>query len=91
MKKASANMWWIIIGAVIALVVMLILLTLFTDSSQKISKGLLSCEDKGGICDFTSNECRARDGSISFAFSCPEEQKNTGKVCCFTVEGNERN
>ncbi len=49
-KKASANMWWIIIGAVIALVVMIILMVMFTDQTNTLEGGLSACDSKGGIC-----------------------------------------
>ena len=49
-KKASANMWWIIIGAVIALVVMIVLMVLFTEKSSTLEDGLSACDSKGGIC-----------------------------------------
>ena len=49
-KKASANMWWIIIGAVIALVVMIILMVMFTGKTQPLEQGLSDCEGKGGVC-----------------------------------------
>jgi len=41
-KKASADMWWIIIGAVLALV-----------ASQQFS----NCESKGGVCASSGSEC----------------------------------
>ena len=49
-RKASANMWWIIIGAVIALVVMIVLMVIFTDKTSTLEGGLSSCEGKGGVC-----------------------------------------
>ncbi len=49
-RKASANMWWIIIGAVIALVVMIILMLMFTEKSGGVERGLLNCESKSGQC-----------------------------------------
>ena len=50
MKRGSANMWWIIIGAVIALVVMIILMVMFTTKSTKLEGGLSACDSKGGYC-----------------------------------------
>lgn len=78
MKKASADMWWIIIGAVIALVVLIILLVLFTGKTGKLEVGLLSCEGKAGTCG-TLTECQQKGGSISTAFECPQ-----GQQCCFS-------
>lgn len=98
MKKGSADMWWIIIGAVIALVVLIILMVIFTGKTNILESGLLDCQGKGGSCDFTASECITK-GTVSHAFECsnpaniPEESK---KVCCFGVkkasgEGCEKN
>jgi hypothetical protein len=84
-KKGSANMWWIIIGAVIALVVMIILMVMFTGKSNKLELGLMSCEGKDGICNLNPQECKDTGGTVSYAFECSEEQKG-GKAnarCCF--------
>jgi len=80
-KKADASMWWIIIGAVIALVVLIILLVLFTGKTGKLEGGLLSCDGKGGKCGLVT-ECTANGGTISSAFECP-----TGLQCCFSTLG----
>lgn len=76
-SKASANMWWIIIGAVIALVVMIILLVMFTGRTGGLEKGLSSCEGKGGICA-PENGCPANTFSSS-AFTCPGSDT---QECC---------
>jgi len=79
-KKADANMWWIIIGAVIALVVLVILMLLFTSKTGRLEGGLLDCESKGGKCDFTSDQqCKDAKGTVSSAFDC----KDSTKKCCF--------
>ena len=75
-RKAQGNMWWIIIGAVIALVVMIILLVMFTDKNETLNTGLLDCISKGGKC-ISENECITEEGTISKAFDC-----KLG-VCCF--------
>jgi len=43
-------MWWIIIGAVIALVVLIILMVMFTGKTSLLEQGLISCDSKGGTC-----------------------------------------
>ena len=81
-KKASANMWWIIIGAVIALVVMIILMVMFTGKTQPLEKGLSSCESKGGVCA-KGVSCPTNTFSAS-AFDCPSDLTNpqTKATCC---------
>ncbi|MBT4539432.1 hypothetical protein HOI26_01240 [Candidatus Woesearchaeota archaeon] len=78
MKKGSANMWWIIIGAVIALVVMIILMVMFTGKSGALEGELLKCESKGGTC-MTVDKCDTAKGTISGVFSCTNELEK----CCF--------
>jgi hypothetical protein len=87
MKKASANMWWIIIGAVIALVVMIVLMVMFTRQSGGVEIGLLDCESKGGTCQYsTPQECReVGKGTTNPVFKCsPGYPQNT--PCCFGAE-----
>lgn len=94
-KKAQQNMFWIVIGAVIALVVMIILIVMFTGKTGALEGGLLDCESKGGVCEFSdSAECKKSDnfpksegysgedgGTVASAFQC--SGTNTGNVCCF--------
>lgn len=68
-------MWWIIIGAVIALVVMIILMVMFTGRTGKLETGLSACEGKGGICA-VGIECPANTLKTT-AFEC-----TAGQVCC---------
>ena len=80
MKKGDANIWWIIIGAIIALVVVIVLLVMFTGKTRLLEGGLADCTGKGGIClaegDFIAQGCPTNSLSTS-AFSC-----QTGEVCC---------
>ena len=75
-KKASADMWWIIIGAVIALVVMIILMVMFTGKTRPLEEGLSACESKGGVC--SSLDCPKGTLSSS-SFDCNEGS------CCIGV------
>lgn len=87
-RKADANMWWIIIGAVIALVVLIIMMVIFTGKSGKLEGGLLDCESKGGECIPLGSDCRnlkdGTSGTISSAFDCSASKRGTvNGVCCF--------
>jgi hypothetical protein len=77
MKRGSANMWWIIIGAVIALVVMIILMVMFTGKTQPLEKGLSSCESKGGACATDGTPCPTNTFASS-AFDCEADKS----ICC---------
>ena len=94
-KKAQQNMFWIVIGAVIALVVMIILIVMFTGKTGALETGLLDCESKGGICDYSSEDCKdpknfpssddysgEDGGTVASAFNCPAGT-SSDKVCCF--------
>ena len=89
MKRGSANMWWIIIGAVIALVVMIILMVMFTGKTSKLEGGLLECEGKGGKC-LSEPDCNLGDGTTSKAFDCSKSSTNSAGVCCFGYSETEK-
>ncbi len=72
-------MWWIIIGAVIALIVLIVLLVMFTGKSRAIGSGLSDCEGKSGYCFGASPGCP--QGTLrSSAFDCTSED-----VCCLGI------
>lgn len=74
-RKADANMWWIIIGAVIALVVLVVLMVIFTGRTGNLERGLSECEGKAGFC-IDGGSC-AKNTLKTTAFDCKE-----GYVCC---------
>ena len=78
MKRASAQVWWIIIAAIVALIVMFVLVGIFTGTTKDVRIGLFDCSSKGGEC---LDECI---GSTQKIFKCPGE-----KVCCFEDENEE--
>lgn len=67
-------MWWIIIGAVIALVVLIVLMVIFTTKTGRLEGGLSDCEGKGGVC--AAEVCPSGTLSTS-AFDCKASEK-----CC---------
>ena len=50
MKKGDSNMWWIIIGAVIAIIVLVLMIVWFTGSGEKlfgsVNKNIGGLEDR---------------------------------------------
>ena len=74
-RKGEA-MWWIIIGAVLALIVLIVMVVMFTDKGNNITKGFDSCT---GICTAGgTNEKNCPVGTqSSSAFTC-----QTGGSCC---------
>ena len=77
-KKAQSNTFWIIIGAVIALIVMIVLLLMFTGKTNILEQGLVDCEAKGGTCEFT--DCPK--GMIKQNFFSCKESNYPDNVCC---------
>lgn len=78
-SKGDANMWWIIIGAVIALVVLIVLMVIFTGKTGKLEIGLSDCLGKSGQCVSVSDLCPERTLESS-AFDCPADKK-----CCIGI------
>ena len=78
MKRGSANIWWIIIGAVVALIVLVVLISVFVRGTNPVVKGLSNCEGKGGVCAPTGL-CPQGTTKTS-VFSCSEEG-----TCCLGI------
>ena len=70
-------MWWIIIGAVLAIVVMVILLTFFGRGTETVASGLSECQSKLGQC-VEEGTCQ---GTVTKTFECLE-----GFECCFSIK-----
>ncbi|HLC81894.1 MAG TPA: hypothetical protein VJH68_04515 [Candidatus Nanoarchaeia archaeon] len=75
-KQASADIWWIIIGAVIALVVLIIITVIFTGRTSILNQELGECRSKGGICMPVNDNCPGRTLPTP-TFSCGE----VGRCC----------
>jgi len=89
-KKAQANTFWIIIGAVIALIVMIVLLLMFTGKVNILETGLVDCEAKGGTCVNTlADGCPSTMVKQNF-FSCKESQY-PDNICCVGTAPEEQN
>ena len=77
MKRASANIWWVIIGAAIALVVLVVLIVTFTKATNPVIIGLSDCQNKGGLCSLD----RCPQGTTKTSvFSCSQ-----GATCCLGI------
>lgn len=73
-QRAEADMWWVIVGAVIALIVAGVLIAVFSSRAGPAQQSLASCEQKGGICSV--DEC-PQGTLLSSAFSC-----SGSAICC---------
>ncbi len=79
-SKASSEMWWVIIGAVIALIVLIVLLVLFTGKTRGLEGGLTDCAGKGGVC-VASGDCPSNTLQ-SGTFECSDSVK---PQCCVGI------
>ena len=85
--KGSANMWWIIVAAIISLIVLIVLVSIFTTESRKFNVGISDCTSKLGICVKTSQDCTSKSGTITNTFECSQKDISEGKaLCCLTLE-----
>ena len=72
-KKASGEVWWIIIGAVAAIFVLIIVLTIVKDG---LSRGkddvvfLQSCKNQGGKCE---KNCGGNEEGFYRSGGCPDD------------------
>ena len=80
MKKAQANMFWVIIGAVLAIIVLVVLVYFFGRGTEKVALGLSECESKLGKC-VSKDICEKDGGSVTGLFECSQ-----GEVCCFGLK-----
>lgn len=78
--RGSADIWWIIIGAVLALIVLVVLLVSFTKQSTGITQGVSDCEGKGGVCVPSDPAICPPKSLKTTAFSC-----TGGRGCCLGV------
>ena len=69
-------MWWIIIGAVVALVVMIVLMVMFGSKSNTLEAGTTACESKGGVCANFGGSC-PKNTLPATAFECSNQE-----ICC---------
>ena len=69
-------MWWIIIGAAIALIVLIIITIIFTGQTSIVNQELGECRSKGGVCMPAGDDC-PRGTLTKPTFSCGE----VGKCC----------
>ena len=75
-------MFWIIIGAVLALVVLIILLLLFTSQTNDLKKGVSGCAGKGGEC-VAGTSCPS--DTLEAPFTCTESIE----ICCIGFGNDE--
>ena len=85
MKKATSQMLWVVVGAVMALVVLTVLLFIFTKNTGKVQLGFEDCATKSGQC-ITKAKCSNQEGRVIPTFSCnndPDVSDDNKKICCF--------
>lgn len=88
MKKGVANIWWVIIAAVMALIVFVVIMVIFTGKASIIGESLSNCESKFGVCQDCKNplcEKEKCDSGVKQPFECPLGP--TKQICCIGAKG----
>jgi len=78
MKKGDGMPFWIIITAIIALIVMVVLISIFSRKTTDITQELLSCSLKGGEC--SPIVCGENTQEIQ------NTNCGTGQFCCVGIK-----
>ena len=78
MKRGSDQATWIIVSLVIALIVMVVLISIFGSKTSE-AFGRTTCEGQGYACVASAGDC----AGIPLALECPSDRK----VCCRPVSG----
>ena len=79
MKKADLSIT-VIIAAVIGLVALVVVIAIFTNTTQKTAGNIGSCTAKGGICAYASGNCYS-SYPINIIIS-GDECKDSKDICC---------
>jgi len=73
-RKGSAQMMWVLIGAILALVVLVILTMLFTGNIGGFERDITSCSGPGKQC-VVADKC---GGQVLSSHTCADATK----ICC---------
>jgi len=85
MKKGDANVFWILVFAVLAIVVLLVLGYIFGKGITDVQTDFQGCTVRGGVCKPSPCE----DNEISFQKDniCPKSADNKNQLCCVKING----
>ncbi len=83
-KKGQATVLRILVIAVLLLVVLSIMIIFFTGKFRLFSKGLVSCEARGGVCK--EKPCSEYGMATIKNSDCPKITNETRPYCCIAVE-----
>ncbi|MDP3698171.1 MAG: hypothetical protein Q8R47_01150 [Nanoarchaeota archaeon] len=81
MKKGYADIWPVIAGALLVLVVVVVLLTFYGRSVNKAEAGFSACETAGGKCVDAGTCGGGKEGGTRSPFECKE-----GEECCLGMK-----
>lgn len=88
-RKAQGLSLNIIIMAVIALLVLIVIVFIFTGKTRTFTKGVASCESKGGVCVASESACSGPvlgyapdDVSCDANKDNPPNSAGDNKICC---------
>ncbi len=74
-SKGQGDTFWYIIGAILAIVVLVVMIIIYTNVAGTASKDIQTCRGPGTYC---AAQCKSGDSEIKvFSAGCPKGQK-----CC---------
>lgn len=84
MNKKAMEIWWILIGAVLALVVFFSLVYIFSDQGGKFRQAVNDCSSKGGQCfESRCGTGDAEDHSLPLGKGCEKDGVyESSYYCC---------
>ena len=80
MRKAQGLPMNVIIVAILLLIALVVLGTMFYRGSLKFGQSTSSCTEKGGTCEASAVACQNKEGVVSPQLRC----EDTKKVCCIS-------
>lgn len=84
-KKADLSIT-VIITAVIGLVALVVIIAIFTNTTQKTAKNIGSCTAKGGTCLLVDDCPSPYPIRILVSGDCENRAKERNNVCCFPAK-----
>ena len=86
MKKGDANVFWVLVFAVLALVVLLVLSVIFGKGITNVREDLAGCTVRGGACT-SATQCLEGEFKFEKENICPLTSDKKPQICCVKING----
>ncbi|MBS3138829.1 hypothetical protein J4207_03935 [Candidatus Woesearchaeota archaeon] len=85
MKKGDANVFWVLVFAVLALVVLLVLSVIFGKGITNVRQDFEGCTVRGGVCQSSCVE--GKEFEFQKENICPLNADKKPQKCCVKLNG----